>query len=129
LSLEDNKNNIIENLNDYLVDCFNTNKTFNLEQINLMLDNSNKYFAKAYLLGAMIDIIQSYGINPVKHIDISVVFFYWYQIRLLRYNETKAVDKFIKEFELDNSIKLDIHKPLVELVTRKVSDKYIGIIR
>jgi hypothetical protein len=129
LSLEEDKKNILNNLNDYLSANFNTDKQFSLEQIYRMVDPQADYFPKSYMLGAMLDIIERYGVNPTDRLDIDVVFFYWYQIRLLQLNEFKAIQKFIKEFELDEStFELDkIQQPLVELMTREVTDKYVGL--
>ena len=132
LSLEDDKQNIINNLNDHLITRFNTEKQFTLEHFEKILDPENTFVAKAYLIGAMIDVIHSYGVNPVLELDMGVVFFYWYQIRLLHYSEPKALQKFIKEFELDDNGLVDsfidsVNKPLVELMTREITDKYVGL--
>lgn len=130
LSLEEDKQNILNNLNDYLTISFNTDKQFTLEQIYRMVDPQADYFPKSYMLGAMLDIIERYGVNPTDELDIDVVFFYWYQIRLLQLNEFKATQKFIKEFELDENIfELEkIQKPLVELMTKEITDKYVGLV-
>ena len=132
LSLEDDTQNIINNLNDHLITRFNTEKQFTLEHFEKILDPENTFVAKAYLIGAMIDVIHSYGVNPVLELDMGVVFFYWYQIRLLQYAEPKALQKFIKEFELDDNGLVDsfidsVNKPLVELMTREITDKYVGL--
>jgi hypothetical protein len=132
LSLEDDTQNIINNLNDHLITRFNTEKQFTLAHLEKILDPENTFVAKAYLIGAMIDVIHNYGVNPVLELDMGVVFFYWYQIRLLHYPEPKALKKFIKEFELEDNSLVDsfidsVNKPLVELMTREITDKYVGL--
>ncbi|MBK2347065.1 hypothetical protein IBE10_09060 [Francisella tularensis subsp. novicida] len=129
LSLEDDKQNILNNLNDYLAMSFNTDKQLTLEQLYRMIDPQNDYFPKSYMLGAMLDIIDRYGVNPTDELDLDVVFFYWYQIRLLVLHESKAIQQFIKEFDLEeSSFDLEaIQKPLVELMTKEVTDKYVGL--
>ena len=134
LAMEYSKQSIVDNLNDHLSTRLNTDKQFTLSQIYMMVDPKSGYFAKAYLLGAMIDVIHSYGVNPAVELEIDIVFFYWYQIRLLQYSEPKALEKFIKEFRLEESSFLDvfeemIYPPLVELMTREITDKYVGIIK
>ena len=132
LSLEEDKQNILNNLNDYLALNFNTNKQLSLEQLYRMIDPYSDYFPKSYMLGAMIDIIDRYGVNPTAELDIGVVFFYWYQIRLFKYSEPKSLEKFIKDFKLieNESIAVfehEIDRPLIELMTREMTDKYVGL--
>lgn len=127
LSLDDDKERLMQNLNDYLLDCFNTKKQFTVDQVYNMINPELDFFPKAYFMAAVIDVIQSYGINPTSNCDIQTIFHYWYQARLLHLTEPKATKLFTKLFELDEDCINLLQDSLRELLTRDISKQYVGL--
>jgi len=127
LSLDDDKDRLMQNLNDYLLDCFSTQKQFTLDQVRNMINPELDFFPKAYFMAAVIDVIHSYGVNPVTNCDLQTVFHYWYQARLLHLAEPKAIKNFLKDFELNEDCTRLLQDSLRELLTRDISGQYVGL--
>jgi hypothetical protein len=118
LSLDSDKDKLIQSLNDRLKDFYDINKDFTLKMIEELITRKDRGI-KAYIMSACIDIIDRYGINPILKIDAGTIFYYWYMHRLDSYTSHQAIKQFSKEFEPNNDQMDSILLACADLVSKK----------
>ncbi len=129
LALDEDKDHLIMLFNDHIHDQFNMGKTFTynmLEEIIRQGSDSSEYRGlKSYVLSACIDVMDSYGVNACEEHSPGMIFYYWYNVRLEKFNGHQAVKRFVAEFEPAEEYMDQVYLALTDIISKPILPNHV----
>lgn len=127
LNINSDKTLLINSFNDYLHDVYKVEKTFTYEMLEELTQNRKDRAIRSYVMSACIDILLSYGVNLCDKHSPAMIFYYWYSVRLKKYNAYEAINQFMNEFEIDEKQLELVYPALTDLLSKPIMPNHVLI--